>query len=82
MLPIILGGTGLILASLYMQGPTNNVSVRSTLDNKEYKVQNLPDKQEAANLLSKIRKNLIEIMNELKMNGIWKKTVAQNNVRK
>ena len=54
MLPIILGGTGLILASLYIQGPTNNVSVRSTLDNKEYKVQNLPDKQEAANLLSKI----------------------------
>ena len=66
MLPIILGGTGLILASLYMQGPTNNVSVRSTLDNKEYKVQNLPDKQEAANLLSKIKKNLIEIMDDLK----------------
>ena len=38
MLPIILGGTGLILASLYMQGPTNNVSVRSTLDNKEYNI--------------------------------------------
>lgn len=66
MLPIILGGTGLILASLYMQGPANNVSVRSTLDNKEYKVQNLPDKQEAANLLSKIKKNLIEIMDDLK----------------
>ena len=25
MLPILLGGSGLILASLYMQGPTNNV---------------------------------------------------------
>jgi hypothetical protein len=66
MLPILLGGSGLILASLYMQGPTNNVRVRSNLDNKEYLVQNLPDKQEAANLLSKLKKNLQEIIDELK----------------
>ena len=69
MLPIILGGTGLILASLYMQGPTNNVSVRSTLDNKEYKVQNLPDKQEASNLLGSLALKLEKLVNIIKTEG-------------
>jgi len=67
MLPVIaLAGTGLVLSYSYMSGPKNLVSVRSMNDNKVYQVQNLPDKQQAANLLSKIRQNLDNVINSFK----------------
>ncbi len=40
--------------------------VKSNIDNKEYLVQNNKDKQEAADLLANIRKNLVLITEELK----------------
>lgn len=40
--------------------------VRSTVDNNEYLVRSLPDKQEAANLLANIRKKLKETVEALK----------------
>ena len=41
------------------------VEVRSTIDNKTYKVRNLPDKQEAANLLARIRIKMGNFMTNL-----------------
>jgi hypothetical protein len=67
MLPAVaLAGTGLALAYSYMSGPRNLVNVRSSFDNKVYQVQNLPDKQAAANLLSTIRQNLEKVVNSFK----------------
>lgn len=41
------------------------VKVRSTVDGREYKVRDLPDKQRAANLLATLRLRLETLMNEL-----------------
>jgi hypothetical protein len=41
------------------------VSVRSTVDGKEYRVRDLPDKQNAANQLAKLRLNLGTLMDSL-----------------
>ena len=59
MIPLAIGGT--ILALMYSSGPQNNVDVKAS-DGKTYRVQNLPDKQEAANLLSKIKPVTLEGM--------------------
>ena len=39
------------------------VAVKSTIDGKEYYVQNLPDKQEASDNLAKMRDTLVKIVN-------------------
>jgi hypothetical protein len=41
------------------------VSVRSTVDGKEYKVRDLPDKQQAANLLATLRVKLVKLCDTL-----------------
>jgi len=41
------------------------VKQKSTLDGREYRVRDLPDKQEAADLLAKLRMNLGKLMDEL-----------------
>jgi len=41
------------------------VSVRSTVDGKEYKVRDLPDKQQAANLLATLRVKLVKLCDAL-----------------
>jgi predicted metal-dependent hydrolase len=41
------------------------VKVRSTVDGREYKVRDLPDKQRAANLIANLRLRLEQLMNEL-----------------
>jgi hypothetical protein len=38
------------------------VRVKSNIDNKEYLVRDLPDKQEAANMLSRLNKILLHLM--------------------
>lgn len=40
--------------------------VKSTVDNNEYLVRNLPDKQEAANLLAAVRNKLVSLTQYLK----------------
>jgi len=58
MIPVALLTAGVALALTSTQGPKNTVEVKSQTDGKIYKVQNLPDKQEACERLSKIRTNL------------------------
>jgi hypothetical protein len=55
--------------------------VRSTVDGRDYQVQSLPDKQEAANLLARIREQLVTLASHLsKMYPQDERTVMiQNN---
>ena len=59
-------GTGVALALLSQRGPANLVTVKSRVDGREYKVQNLSDKQEAADLMAEIHKNLEALINHYK----------------
>lgn len=63
MIPIAIGGT--LLALMYSSGPQNNVEVQAS-DGKKYKVQNLPDKEEAAERMSEIRQNLQKLVEHVK----------------
>ena len=66
MIPAAFVGTGLVLAYIAGRGPTNVVSVRSSKTNQTYQVQNLPDKQEAADLMASIHQNLDTLINRYK----------------
>jgi len=57
MIPAAILGTGVTLALLYGSGPRNNTETKAS-DGNTYMVQDLPDKQEAAERLSKVRHNL------------------------
>jgi predicted metal-dependent hydrolase len=50
---------------------------KSSVDNREYLVQNNKDKKEAADLLATIRKNLITLSNELKKTNENQKDVKR-----
>jgi len=52
----------LIYIKLY---PRNQIYVKSDIDNLDYLVRDLPDKQKAANMLARIRLNLINLSNYL-----------------
>ena len=62
MLPTAILGVGAMLAYTTLRGPKNTVRLKSSLDGKTYKVQNLPDKQEACDMMARIRKNLVSIV--------------------
>jgi hypothetical protein len=62
MLPVALIGTGIALTFLSSHGPKKNVPVKSETDGRIYSVQNLPDKQEACERMSKIRSNLEKLV--------------------
>ena len=52
-----------ISATMYLEGFSNDVDyVESQLDNRQYLVRNLPDKSDAARLLSLIRARLIKLI--------------------
>lgn len=58
-------GIGIVLLGFYANtGPGNVTTVISKLDGKSYQVQNLPDKQEAAERMAEIRGLLEKILNE------------------
>jgi wobble nucleotide-excising tRNase len=63
MIPVAIGAT--VLALMYTSGPQNNVEVKAS-DGRSYKVQNLPDKEEAAERMSEIRTNLQKIIEHVK----------------
>lgn len=65
MIPIAIGSTAIALAYSYMSGPKNNTPVIAS-DGRSYKVQDLPDKKEAAEKMSKIRSNLNKICDHCK----------------
>jgi hypothetical protein len=69
---IAIAGVGLALAYSTLRGPKNIVEVRSSLDNRTYRVQNLPNKQGACNLMSKIRQNLEKIVESFKNDPNYK----------
>ena len=81
MIPLFAAGTGLALAYSYLSGPKNNVRVTSSIDKKEYLVQNLPDKQEAANLICKLRSKLIKLVDSFKdsQDPAYQRLVAKFN---
>lgn len=54
------------LGGLLGGGPSNTVQVKSSQDNRVYKVQNLPDKQSAANMMSDIRINIEKLIDSYK----------------
>jgi predicted metal-dependent hydrolase len=56
--------TSLIVYAFTQKGPGNLVECTSTLDGRAYRVQDLPDKQDAANRLSEIRTGLEKILHE------------------
>jgi len=60
-----LGGTALALAYAYLSGPKNNLPVKAS-DGREYRVQNLPDKNEAAERMASIRAKLEKIVEHFK----------------
>jgi hypothetical protein len=66
MLPAAVVATGLIAAFAWRGGPSNTTRVRAALDGREYQVQELPDKQQAAELMAKLRKNLIKLRDNYK----------------
>jgi hypothetical protein len=59
----------LILGILYNVASYNRdyTKIKSTIDSKEYLVRKLPDKQQAADMLSRINGDLTRLVNSLKM---------------
>jgi hypothetical protein len=55
---------GLVGYAYLQRGPGNLVSVLARTDGREYMVQNLPDKQEAAERLAEIHGDLVKILVE------------------
>lgn len=66
MWPAALVGSGVALALLSSRGPSNTIQVRSMSDGNTYHVQNLPNKQEACELMAKIRANLEKLIDHYK----------------
>jgi hypothetical protein len=56
--------TSLFVYALTQKGPGNLVECTSTIDGRSYRVQDLPDKQDAANRLSQVRIGLDKILHE------------------
>lgn len=51
---------------IYLETKSLDVTyVKSTIDNREYLVRNLPDKQEAADLLAKIQETMVKLIDGL-----------------
>jgi hypothetical protein len=66
MWPIALVGSGVALALLSSRGPSNTVKVQSMSDGNTYHVQNLPDKQDACEMMSKVRGNIEKLIDHYK----------------
>jgi hypothetical protein len=83
MIPAALVGTGIALAFSYMRGPKNLVSLKSSEDGKIYRVQDLPNKEGACTLLSKIRGKLEKVVNHFKddinADGPYKRLISRFN---
>jgi len=75
---LVIGVLGAGLAALaYKQGSHDMAHVTSTVDNNKYIVRNLPDKQEAADRLARIRGKLLRLMRDLQQSDPQKPFVIQ-----
>jgi hypothetical protein len=66
MWPVALLGLGAAVAATTMGGPSNLVSVRSSSNGKMYSVQNLPDKNEAANKMAELQDKIETLIKSYK----------------
>ena len=66
MWPVALLGIGAALAASSSRGPSNLTDVRSSANGKTYSVQNLPDKEEAANKMSELQGRLEKLISSYK----------------
>lgn len=66
MLPAVILASGLGLVFMASRGVKNATTVRSNRDGKIYQVQNLPDKQEAAEKMASIRSKLLTLIDSYK----------------
>jgi hypothetical protein len=66
MWPVALLAGGAALAYASTRGPRNNTQVRSRRDGNVYSVQDLPDKQEAADKMAEIHENLVKLIDNYK----------------
>jgi hypothetical protein len=62
MWPVALLGTGVALLYASSRGVGNTTSLKSSVDGKTYQVQDLPNKQDACDNLSKVRGHLDKLM--------------------
>ena len=61
--------SAILITTLYIHIENKNkelVYVTSNIDNRRYLVRNLPDKQAAADMIAKVRSNLVKLAQELK----------------
>lgn len=63
MWPVALLGVGAALLAVSNRGPKNLVNVKSETNGKTYAVQNLPDKQSAAESMARIHDKLERLIN-------------------
>lgn len=76
---IVIASFIIIIAYMYVENKYNDVGYEvATFDNRRYLVRNLDDRQEAANLLAKIRKNLEDLCDDLKK--VYPKNDAVNRL--
>ena len=67
MWPVALLGAGAALALVSAnKGPQNIVTLKSSKDGKEYRVQNLPDKQEACEKMATLNERLHKLIQKYK----------------
>lgn len=59
----------LFAIAYYRKQNTEVVVVKSTVDGRDYVVQNKPDKQNAADMLAQVRQRLMKLVEYLKANG-------------
>jgi hypothetical protein len=66
MIPAALLTAGISLALVSSTGPRNTVELTSRRDGKRYRVQNLPDKQDACEFIAKVSENLGKLIENYK----------------
>ncbi len=75
---LLLGVVGTGLAAMALKGSNHEMAyVKSTVDNESYIVRNLPDKQEAADRLARVREKLLRLMKDLRTTNPDKPFVKQ-----
>ncbi len=65
MLPVAAIGLGAAVAYALTQGPRNTIQMQGP-DGRQYQMQNLPNKEEAVQLMSKIHGNLVKLVEHYK----------------
>ena len=66
---ILLGVIGIIIGVNYYIKNKDVVSVRSSIDGREYRIADSPDRQEAADLLADVNRDIIKFVDYLRNNS-------------